>query len=102
MTLNEVCPRQRSWYYPNLRWTLARRERKKFSIWKSNPVTTEGGLGTINVWCRRLHVLCETKQMKELVTNCSAKYGHFVCVCVCVCVRACARVCVRACVCVCV
>jgi len=42
----------------------------------------------INVRCRRLHVLCETKHTKELVTNCSAKYGHVVwCVCVFVCVN---------------
>ena len=52
----------------------------------------------INVRCRRLHVLCETKQIKKIATNCPAKYGHVVwCVCAC----ACARVCVRACACVC-
>jgi len=27
-------------------------------------------------------LVCETKQIKELVTNCSAIYGHVVCVCV--------------------
>jgi len=71
---------------------------QKFFYLEVEPRNDRRWVRHINVRCRRLHVLCETKQIKELVTNCSSKYGHVVwgvCVRVCVCARA------RVCVCVC-